>query len=121
MTCLKQGIKAVKLTSVMRAFPDAGTSPYCSGLSFSLKTIFLDTLIFLVSLSQYRIAFDPSSKPTNTIFFDLGSSFDLFLVSSKTQTSQPNSLKWLTSGFFPVQASYGVMPFRARVGARFRR
>src|SRR6266542_1407113 len=24
MTCLKQGIKAVKLTSVMRTFPDAG-------------------------------------------------------------------------------------------------
>jgi len=25
MTCLKQGIKAVKLTSVMRAFPDEPT------------------------------------------------------------------------------------------------
>ena len=30
MTCLKQGIKAVKLTSVMRAFPDeGGTVPPC--------------------------------------------------------------------------------------------
>src|SRR6266545_4654743 len=32
MTCLKQGIKAVKLTSVMRAFPDEHLTSRCSGL-----------------------------------------------------------------------------------------
>ena len=41
--------------------------------------------------------------------------------SSSTQTSQPNSRKWLTSGLFSVQASYGVKPLRAWVGAQFRK
>ena len=39
--------------------------------------------------------------------------------SSRTHTSHPNSLKWVMSSFFPVHASYGVLPFRARVGDWF--
>lgn len=51
----------------------AGLSWHCRHFSVNpLKTTFLETLIFLVSLSQYRTDFDPSLNPTNTIFLDFG-------------------------------------------------
>ncbi len=45
-------------------------------------------------------------------FSTFGSSFYIFSSRTCTYAMQPNTLKWETSGFLPMNFSLGVMPCR---------
>ena len=76
-------------------------------------------MVFAASKNQ--MALGPSSKPTKVIFLDFGSNLDSLTPSFRTHTSDPNSWRWDILGFSPVQASCGILPSRAFVGAQFQR
>ena len=58
-------------------------------------------------------ALDTSQYPTNIPFFLEGSNLVLFSFGIWIYIGQPNILRWLTSGFFPVNISSGVLNPRA--------
>ncbi len=79
-------------------------------LAISSNTTSLFTCNFRVEGLKHLYPFCYKEYPMKIKFSTFGSSFDLLSSGTCTYAMQPNTLKWETSGFLPVNFSSGVMP-----------